>query len=266
MSPPSLRIHVITEEDPFYLPVFFREFFALLPRDHFTVTGVDITPPLNQKSRRGLARKLYRFYGAVDFLRLGVRFTARKLLDLILPSGWWRGGTIRRIALAQGVPCRTVSDVNAPEYLERLRGYQLDLLISVAASQVFRKGLLALPRLAAINIHTGSLPRYRGMLPVFWQLFDRCDTIGITIHTMTVELDLGQIVLSRQVAISGARNLDRVIREMKREGARAMIEALERYRQGTVAPVAMELSEAGYRSFPGRDDARAFRRMGGRLL
>jgi len=42
MSPRRLRLHILTEEDPFYPPVFFREFLAELPRDRFEVLGVDI--------------------------------------------------------------------------------------------------------------------------------------------------------------------------------------------------------------------------------
>jgi methionyl-tRNA formyltransferase len=198
-------------------------------------------------------------------VRLTARFAVLKLLDTVLPGRMWRG-TIRRTAARHQVPCRTVANVNAPDYVERLRAFDLDLLVSVAASQIFKKDLIAVPRLAAINIHTGTLPRYRGMLPVFWQMADGQPSIGITIHTMTTDIDLGQIVLQREVPIVGARSLDHVIRTMKRHGAQAMVELLERYDQGTVAPRAMDRSQEGYRSFPGRAEALAFRKKGYRLL
>ena len=44
MSPRALRIHIVTEEDPFYLPVFFGEFLAHVPRQRFDISGLDITP------------------------------------------------------------------------------------------------------------------------------------------------------------------------------------------------------------------------------
>ena len=68
MSRGALRVFILTEEDPFYLPVFFREFLAGVPRDRVDVLGIDIKPPLNQATRGALARKLYRFYGARDFV------------------------------------------------------------------------------------------------------------------------------------------------------------------------------------------------------
>src|SRR5262249_32329057 len=156
-------LHIITEEDPFYLPVFFREFLAELPRDRFEVLGIDITPPLNQPTRRALARKLYRFYGGPDFVRLLSRYAVAKALELAAPRRWWCG-TITGLAARHGIECRVVKNVNAPAYVAGLRCVGPDLLVSVAASQIFKPDLLAVPRLAAVNVHTGPLPSYRGMM------------------------------------------------------------------------------------------------------
>lgn len=261
----TLRIHLITQEDPFYLPTFFREFFAGLPREHLEVTGVDITPPLNRANRGKLARRLYGFYGPTDFLRLGARYAVATVRDAVLPLRAW-DGTVRRIASAHGVRSRIIRDVNAPEYVEHLRGLRLDLLVSVAASQIFRRELLTVPRLAAINIHTGRLPAYRGMLPVFWQMLDGRDSVGITIHTMTAEVDIGELLFQCEVPYNPADSLDAVIREMKRQGALAMLELLREYAAGTVTSAPMDRGEAVYRSFPDRAAARAFRARGLRLL
>ena len=265
MSARLLRLHVITEEDPFYLPVFFREFLDALPPDRFELLGIDITPPLNQSSRRALAEKLYRFYGGRDFARLLGRYAVAKALDLATPRRAW-SGTIERLAARHGVPCRPVRNVNAPAYVAELRRRAPDLLVSVAASQIFKPDLLSVPRLAAVNVHTGPLPSYRGMMPVFWQMYDRRPSIVVTLHTMTAAIDVGAILLEREVPLNGDRSLDLVIRKMKREGARTLIELLERYRSDAVEPVAMDRSREQYHSFPGRAEAARFRRMGYRLV
>jgi methionyl-tRNA formyltransferase len=265
MNERPLRLHVITEEDPFYLPVFFREFLSALPSDRFELLGIDVTPPLNQPSRRALAAKLYRFYGGLDFIRLLGRYAAAKALDLSAPRRAWCG-TIERLAARHGVACRPVRNVNAPAYVAELSRLAPDLLVSVAASQIFKPDLLSVPRLAAVNVHTGPLPSYRGMMPVFWQMYDRRPSIVVTLHTMTADIDVGAILLEREVPLDGARSLDRVIRRMKRESARTLIELLERYRAGAVEPVAMDRSRARYHSFPGRAEATRFRHMGYRLV
>ncbi|HEV8586846.1 MAG TPA: formyltransferase family protein [Methylomirabilota bacterium] len=263
MTPP-LSLHIVTEEDPFYIPVFFREFFAGLPRDRVVVTGVDITPPLNQTRPLALARKLYAFYGPVDFPRLALGYALAKAKDALLPAAWT--GTVRRLAARHGVPSRVVADVNAPSYVRALRALAPDLLVSVAASQIFRTELLSVPRLDAINVHTGPLPQYRGMLPVFWQMYDGRASIGVTIHTMTERIDVGEILLRRDVALGGVQSLDAAIRTMKRQGAQALLELLARYADGAVSRTAMDAAGGAYRSFPRREHAVAFRRRGYQLL
>lgn len=265
MTEKSLRLHIITEEDPFYLPVFFREFFAYLPRDGFVITGVDITPPLNRKTSMGLARRLYDFYGPRDFVRLGLRYTGVRFKEALLPQAVWTG-TLPRLLARQRIPWRVVGNVNDRAYVAGLRRLEPDLLVSVAASQIFKNDLLSVPRLHAINIHTGRLPKYRGMMPVFWQMYDGQPEIGITIHSMTPEIDFGEILLYRSVPVRNAASLDETTREMKRQGAHAMLELLRRYREGSVTAASMDRSQSGYRSFPGRREATEFRKMGKRLL
>jgi methionyl-tRNA formyltransferase len=265
MSAQALRVYLITEEDPFYLPVFFREFLANVPRQRFDLLGLDITPPLNQPTRRALARKLYRFYGGLDFARLAGRYAAAKALDWLAPPALW-SGTLGRLAARHGIPSRVVRDVNAPDYVARLRHLEPDLLVSVAASQIFKPELLSVPRLACVNVHTGPLPTYRGMMPVFWQMYDRRRSIGITLHTMTAAIDVGTVLLQREVPLNGDRSLHQVIRKMKREGAQTLLELLQRYHADAVRPVPMSRDGERYRSFPGRAEADQFRRMGYRLV
>lgn len=254
----------MTQEEPFHLPAFFREFFAGLRREPVVVTGVDITPTLDQKRGLSLARKLYGFYGPRDFFCLGMRYLAVKARAL-LPSRA-PPGTIARVAAAHGVPSRLVADVNDAACIERLRSLEPDLLISVGASQVFGRDLLAVPRLDAINVHTGRLPEYRGMMSVFWQMCNGEDALGVTVHTMTETIDAGEVLLTRSMPLEGERCLHRVNRKATLLGARALIEVLRQYCDGSVTRTPVDASTGTYRSFPGREDVIRFRRRGNRLL
>jgi hypothetical protein len=61
-------------------------------------------------------------------------------------------------------------------------------------------------------------------------------------------------------------SLDRVITATKQEGARLLIEVLERIRGGEAAGVPVDLSGASYFSFPKREHVSEFRQRGHRLL
>ena len=120
--------------------------------------------------------------------------------------------------------------------------------------------------MGCINIHSGRLPAYRGMMPTFWQMLRGERAITITVHYMAEKLDAGDVLATQSFAIRQSDSLDRVIRETKREAARLVVGVLRDLREGKAAarPPAMERSE--YFSFPKREDVRAFRQRGHRLL
>ncbi|MEJ6473326.1 methionyl-tRNA formyltransferase [Pseudoalteromonas piscicida] len=44
-----------------------------------------------------------------------------------------------------------------------------------------------------VNIHPSALPEFRGPMPLFWQLKEGAETVRLTLHKVTEELDCGAI-------------------------------------------------------------------------
>jgi methionyl-tRNA formyltransferase len=158
------------------------------------------------------------------------------------------------------------SSVNAPEYLARVRQLSPDVIVSVAAPEIFRKEILGIPRLGCINIHSGRLPVYRGMMPTFWQMMRGESAVTVTVHEMAEKLDAGGILGTVTVPIASRDSLDRVITVTKQEGARVLIEVLGKIRQGRAPGIPVDMNGASYFSFPKREHVREFRKRGHRLL
>jgi methionyl-tRNA formyltransferase len=136
----------------------------------------------------------------------------------------------------------------------------------VAAPEIFRKEILRTPRLGCINIHSGRLPVYRGMMPTFWQMLRGEPAITVTVHEMAEKLDAGSILGTVTIPIEARDSLDRVITITKQEGARLVIDVLEKLRRGQASGVPVNMSEASYFSFPKREHVREFQKRGHRLL
>src|SRR5262249_42512895 len=141
------------------------------------------------------------------------------------------------------------SNVNSKDYLEQLRALNLDLVISINASQKFKRDILALPRLGCINVHGALLPRYRGRLPSFWVLANGETETGPTVHFMNEELDDGRILLQERVPIGPDDTQDTLIRKTKTVGARLLVEAIDRLEQGAASTQPNDRSQATYFSF-----------------
>ncbi|WP_098012664.1 methionyl-tRNA formyltransferase [Streptomyces sp. sk226] len=58
-----------------------------------------------------------------------------------------------------------------------------------------------LPRHGTLNIHDSLLPAYAGFSPLIWALVNGEKEVGVTAHLMDEELDAGDIVVQRAVAV-----------------------------------------------------------------
>jgi methionyl-tRNA formyltransferase len=104
------------------------------------------------------------------------------------------------------------------------------------------------------------------MMPNFWQLLAGERHATVTVHEMVEKLDAGAILGTLTVPLQTQDSLHRVIVETKRRGARLMIDVLERIADGTIDRRELDMSEAGYHSFPKPEDVKKFRGKGHRLL
>ena len=253
MSP--LRTLVITEDDPLYVVRFFEVFFAEVPRDKIELVGITVSKAFHEPITK-TAKRIWRFYGTVDFLRLLPRYIAAKLF----------GTSIGKLAARYGVPIVPAVSVNGEAYLARARELKPDVIVSVAAPELFKKPLLSIPRYGCINIHSGRLPKYRGMMPTFWQLKNGEKHVTVTIHEMVERLDAGGIIATLEFPLRERDSLNRVITGTKREGARLMLKVLTSIDGAAPTTTQLDMSESSYFTFPQPADVAAFRARGHRML
>lgn len=250
-----IRVLMVTENDPLYVLQFFKTFFERYPPDEFDICGLTVAKAFHEPLWK-TAKRIWRFYGTLDFVTLVARFARAKL----------RGDSIERLAATHGIPCLPTHSVNAAAYVEQVRALEPDVIVSVAAPEIFRPAILSAAKLCCINIHSGRLPAYRGMMPTFWQMLhgEKCATL--TVHEMAPRLDAGAVLATLEFELRERDSLDRVIAETKRAGAALMIKVLRQLAAGTATPRALDMSQAAYFKFPGPTDVKAFRRLGHQLL
>jgi methionyl-tRNA formyltransferase len=254
----------LTQEDPFYLPPALDE---LCRERKGSVCALIILPAFNERLAR-TARRLYDFYGPLDFLRLAARYVGAKVADAM---NRWRPVTrpfsAEDVARRHRIPVHHPEKINSPDFVEILQAtIRPDLLVSVAASQILKRRILEIPRLGCINLHSAPLPRYQGMMPNFWTLAHGEPEAAVTVHYMVERLDAGDIIVQRPVPIHSTDSLHDLMVRSKQIGVQALLEAINRIEAGTVTARPMDASLATYFSFPTRADARRLRARGHRLL
>lgn len=259
-----MRIALVTQEEPFYLPPALFALCAARPKD---IVALIILPSFNE-SLGATARRLYEFYGPWDFARLSGRFLWARLannLNRLVPLT--RPYSAVDVARRHNIPVYRPAKINAAGFVTTLRDQiRPDLLISIAASQILKKDVLEVPPLGCINLHSAPLPRYQGMMPNFWTMLHGETEAAVTVHYMVEKLDAGDIITQLPVPIYPRDTLHDLMVRSKLIGVRALLEAAAQIEHGTVHRQAMNTSQATYFSFPRRVDAQRLRQMGRALL
>lgn len=268
-----LKVLFVTQDDPFFVPHFFDEFIAISKEEpEIRVEGAVIQKPLGKRTLKSLVKQMWDFYGPVDFLRVGSLYVVYKTLNIIavrLFRGRFFGMfSLRHLLLKKGWNVVSMTDVNSTSFINLVRSLEIDLIVSVAASQIFKPPILTAPPYGCINVHSAKLPKNRGMLPNFWALYhyDTEPTSAITIHKMNEHLDDGEIILQEEFPLDPKESLHQLIVKTKRLAAQHMITVLRQYCKGEPTFLRNDPTEATYHTFPAKEDVARFRAKGLRLI
>ncbi|MFF9150043.1 methionyl-tRNA formyltransferase [Streptomyces sp. NPDC014861] len=133
------------------------------------------------------------------------------------------------VALAErhGIPVLTRKYANDEEVAERLRELAPDLLVSSDWRSWVAPEIYALATYGAINIHDALLPRYGGFAPLNWALVNGEPEVGVTVHFMDENFDLGDIVVQKRVAVEDKDTVTDLFHKTIDLFAPAVLESLE---------------------------------------
>jgi methionyl-tRNA formyltransferase len=261
-----MRIEFLTQDDPLYILPFFDEFLRNYASD-FTIVQISCSPTMGKRSRVQMLLELTSLYGVVGFIRLASRAAKYRLLGKIgrnRKAQKFYG--LEQLAGAYAIPFQKIGNPNAAEFVESVRGRSTDVIVSVACPYILKESLLSLPPMGCVNIHHAPLPRYKGMMPTFWQMFHGEKSVGVTVHFMAEKVDEGAALLQEQLAIEPGETLDHLIRRSKRHGAHCMARVLHQLKANSQVASPFDSSISSYFTFPTIAEIQEFHRRGFRSI
>lgn len=176
--------------------------------------------------------------------------------------------TFQQLSRTYDVPMQAVRNINAPETLDAIAQFQPDAIISIRFGQILKEAVIQQPRYGVINLHSGLLPNYRGILATFWSMLHEQTEYGFTLHTIhDATIDTGHIIQKTPLPIDPNRSLFHHILQLYPLGAQAILETLHQLRQGNQPETQPQDSQFGnYYGLPTAADFDEFLRKGYRLL
>jgi methionyl-tRNA formyltransferase len=167
-----------------------------------------------------------------------------------------------------GIPVRALATLNDPLTLQELRDLHADLFVSIRFGKILRDEVFSIPHRGVLNLHSGLLPQYRGVLATFRALLNGDAQIGCTLHWIdSPGIDVGSIVETARIPVAKERSLLWHILSLYRPGAALILNAIRRLERGEpVTGTPQSASEGAYYSFPTDEDLVRFTTLGWRLF
>lgn len=186
------------------------------------------------------------------FLFFGTPYVARDTLAVLMAHGYrpaavvtspdakrGRGLTLtpsetKAFARAEGIPVHTPERLT-DEAIEELMRYGAAYAIVVAYGKILPQSLIERFPQGVLNIHYSLLPKYRGATPVEEALKNGDAVTGVSIQQMVYELDAGDVLASREVAIDPLETARELRPRLVEIGAKLLVKMLPAFEAGTIA-------------------------------
>ena len=175
--------------------------------------------------------------------------------------------TFGEIERHRGIPVQPLLNPNAPPGLELVEAFAPDLIVTIRYGAILKAPVIRVPRLGVLNLHSGKLPEYRGVLATFRALMHGDSKIACTLHYISDgTIDTGDIVGIERVAVNPSQSLLAHILALYPPGIALMTQSINALARGEpIAHAPQPTSGGAYYTYPTANDWAEFARKGWRV-
>lgn len=209
-------------------------------------------------------KRHYIMFGFLGAIKLMWKYF-QKIIVVFIGRLFNRPVSIRQIARHFNIPLHVTNDIHSPETIDCIRELKPDLIISSFA-QIIKPSILSIPTIGILNKHSGFLPRYRGIYPVFWAMVNGESEIGVTVHFMAKKVDAGPIVCEESIPILPEDTFYTLFERAQNISAPLMLRAVELIKKGERGRTMDSAMIKKSYSYPKRENIKEFREKGLRMI
>ncbi len=129
---------------------------------------------------------------------------------------------------------------------EDIIALQPDLIVTAAYGQFVGMKLLNSPKYRSINVHASLLPKYRGGAPVHEAIKNGEVKTGVSIMYMEKEMDAGDILGVREIAITDDDNCGTMFEKLSFLGRDLLLEVIPKLINGEITGVKQNENDATF--------------------
>jgi methionyl-tRNA formyltransferase len=171
------------------------------------------------------------------------------------------------LARRTGSKLHVLEKPDSPDSLSRLADLRPDLFISVRYRRILREAAISIPRFGVLNLHSGLLPQYKGMMATFWALLNDEPAIGSTLHYIVDgTIDTGPVVDRAPRDADRTRSYLANVLSLYPDGCGMIVDTVRRIERGEEIACQPQPAAGRYYSVPGSADIEGFLNAGLRLF
>lgn len=151
---------------------------------------------------------------------------------------------VKQYALTRELPVLQPEKLKDPGFVNELKAYNADLHI-VVAFRMLPEIVWNMPPMGTVNVHGSLLPQYRGAAPINWAIINGETETGVTTFRLKHEIDTGNILLQKKVAIEPEDNIGTLYEKLMQAGALLLVETVKGLAEGTLKEIPQSGIHAG---------------------
>lgn len=156
----------------------------------------------------------------------------------------------------------SMNDINETNGIDRLKDFKPDLILSIRFGKILQQPVIDIPRLGIINLHSGVLPDYQGVMATFWAMFNNDQLIGTSLHFISDKgIDKGEIIQKTQLPLDTTKSYLHNVLALYLSGCDNMVSAVNLLHAGQPLISHRQRGKSCYYGFPTEQDLDKFHQM-----
>jgi len=150
-----------------------------------------------------------------------------------------------------------LNDVNSAEGIARIGASSPELVISIRHMTILKPHIISLPTLGTLNLHSGLLPNYKGVMATFWSMLNGEKSIGTTLHFIEDEsIDTGAILKTSKTPVDYKKSYFWNTLNLYKCGCENIISTVKALDHGQALSSVRQTGNGNYFSFPEEEQVR----------
>lgn len=133
---------------------------------------------------------------------------------------------VKEFALSQNIEVLQPKNLKSPDFVDQLKALKPDIQV-VVAFRMLPEAVWKIPPMGTFNLHASLLPDYRGAAPINRVIINGEKETGVTTFMIDHQIDTGQILLQKKIAIAPYETAGTLHEKIKKHGACLVIQTIE---------------------------------------